>query len=175
MGGINTYAYAGNRPTLGIDPFGLFTMTTDVSWGMANNIGGWWNFGQLGGTNASVTTRCSCTQECGSWKLVECIGQFQIDVLIRNDLRSDVEKWVRSREQEHVDDLMAGAGRMRQAGAAAEAALRKQTFSSKESCEAQSQAAVQAALISVARQEWSLSKRRDSNGSHSYPGIWPYK
>lgn len=85
MGGINTYAYALSRPTLGIDPFGLFAQTTDVSWGMANNIGGWWNFGQLGGTNASVTTSCSCTQECGDWKLVECVGKFQVEVLIRNE------------------------------------------------------------------------------------------
>jgi RHS repeat-associated protein len=175
-GGVNTFAYAHSRPTLGIDPFGLFTLTTEVSWGMADNIGGWWNFGQLGGTNAKVTTRCSCTQQCeGGWKLAECSGQFQIEVLIRNDLRPDVERWVRRKEQEHVDDLLAGAGRMRQAGATAEAALRKQTFSSKDSCESQSQAAVAAAVIAVARQEWNRSKLRDSNGSHSYPGIWPYK
>lgn len=98
-GGINTFAYADSRPTGAIDPAGLFPLSVNIKWNTADNINGWWNFRQLGGTNANYTTSCSCTEQCdGTWKLSECSSEFLVEVLIRNDLRPDVEEWAKRKE-----------------------------------------------------------------------------
>jgi hypothetical protein len=166
---------------MGIDPFGLFQFNLAAQWSMVDEVPGsgnkYLNLGgvPLGATGAFVSARCSCKEECGSWKLSECSAFFLLDVLIRADLRPDAESWTRDREAEHVFDLRSAEERMRQAGTAAERAMQQQTFASKAECEARSKRAIIDAIKSISVPTWNQSRTRDTNGSHSYPGLWPFQ
>jgi hypothetical protein len=130
----------------------------------------------LAETKSSLTVSCACTQHCGSWKLSECQSGFNIDVLIRNDLKPFTELSARSAEQEHVSDLRSGENQLYEAGLNAENSLKLRTFSNESECAAASKQAVLNALMGVARglvgNSWLL---RDKSGSRNYGGAFPLK
>ena len=171
--GSNTFAYTGNRPTVGVDPLGLFTLIPVVSWGMADSIPG----GRFkpGGTNPYARTKCTCTP-CGSvWVLTECLTFHHIEVLIRPDLKPGWERKVRRWEAEHVSDLRDGFDSMYEAGTAAETAMQRLLFSSEYECQERSQLAVGKAVMAALKPFYDRSKRRD-RWSHKIPWhVWPFR
>jgi hypothetical protein len=130
----------------------------------------------LAETKSSLSVSCACSQQCGAWKLNECSSGFNIEVLIRNDLKPLTEIAARSAENEHVSDLRSGESQLYAAGLNAENSLKARTFTSESECAAASKEEVLKALLGVARglvgNSWLL---RDKSGSHNYGGAFPFR
>jgi RHS repeat-associated protein len=179
-GGINTYAYTKNAPMMRIDPSGLFALDTSFSWYTVPKIGsGWWipffTKVRLGYTDPHLSSaRCTCKNCGGAWSLVGCSASLDVNIFIRNDLNVGADAFARRGEGEHVSDLMSGMGSLYRAGAAAEATERGLPYSNQEICESAASNAVNAALRSAMKAIIDNSRLRDTSGSHTYPGPWPF-
>jgi RHS repeat-associated protein len=176
--GHSTYGYAGAMPVLAIDPKGLFHLVPVVSWSLVDDVPGTTFFNTpLGAVGAFVSVRCKCTLNCksGGWELDDCSAFLYLDVVVRGDLSHQAETWTRAREAEHVLDFRNGIGPMTSAGVAAENSTKGVPFPSKLDCEESSNSLVKAAVLGVAREVGRLTRVRDTNGSHRYPGTWPYR
>jgi len=164
-GGIGSFSYSNANPIGSIDPLGLFSMSTIVSW---SDDGGGTN-GEPGLTTQQVgQIRCLCTGCGNNWTLSECSGVYDIQVFLGGNLSPLNRAISRRFEEEHVSDLREGAPRIKQAAEKAEALERTHPYSSKAACESNAVKAVIAAIIPVLNQlQMESFNKRHVNGGHN--------
>jgi RHS repeat-associated protein len=170
LGGVGTYAYAGNDPLLTLDPTGLLSLTLTVERkDQPSSLGGKKVRG--GFTQAFIEfTQCSCECFGGIWVLNECVAKVEVRVRIRTDTYADRIENYRNAEEQHVDDYKKGLGRIRLAGEAAERVVRRMNFASKSECEWYANDAVREAMRSVRNRITDETRDRYDNpgGPHGH-------
>ena len=106
-GGVNIYAYTKNRPTSAVDRTGLCSLNVFTATDYSGDSGG----------HGPATTRgwilpqdlhCRCNGCGGSWMLSECSASLFIEVRIKQGYQDDLNAYIRRKEQDHVNDLIAG-------------------------------------------------------------------
>ncbi len=149
LGGVGTYAYAGNDPLLTLDRTGLLSLTLTVERkDQPSSLGGKKVRG--GFTQAFIEfTQCSCECFGGTWVLNECVAKVEVRVLIRTDTYAYQIENYRNAEEQHVEDYKKGLGRIRLAGEAAERVVRRMDSRNKSECERYANDAVREAMRSV--------------------------
>jgi RHS repeat-associated protein len=161
-GGIDTYEYAGDQPTMRVDPNGLFQLTVATTWQMDDNVQG-------GVTRDPINrAKCVCTKCGGSWVLTECSSFLLIRVRLQPGLKyPGLADFIRNSEQQHVDDLRAGVDDIRKAGQLEEARQRQRQWSSQSDCENDASKAVTREIVNVRDWYFDDSRRRwDDTGLH---------
>jgi RHS repeat-associated protein len=182
VGGMSTYSYASDGPVAHSDPTGLFSLNVNDSWSQGEIPGNhWWNWlPGFGGNRLGLTlayapdAQCRCINCGGSWTVSECSAALNVKVMIESGLNPAANSFARGAEGEHVADVRAGAGIIQRAGAAAEKAQQQQKYSSQDACELQGSRAVTAAVRAARDSVVKASSVRDTNGSHTYHGVWPF-
>src|SRR5262249_11260408 len=84
--GTNTYTYVRSRPTIAVDPAGLYSVSINTTVEVVDVMprDPYWNKG--GDTWPTVLSKCACEQTCGGWKLTECSTMVDTAVSIKGGL-----------------------------------------------------------------------------------------
>lgn len=170
-GGLNTYTYAGDAPTMIVDPRGLFSLNVGAFWHRTPNPAA--NPGPTFGHIPADAIHCSCQQCGGTWTLTECSALLLIETMVSTDLGPNGALDVSKQEQDHVDDFKNGAASVRAAGAAAERSVKGMHFSSEAACIAAADTAVTFAIW-AARRGIELESRDtwDKSGLHTVTNLY---
>jgi hypothetical protein len=156
-----------------VDPAGLLSLGMKETWSDVSSFPRGTHPQALGLTQGWIEgVNCRCENSGCGWTLGECAALLHIVVRVLDGVWGPQERFVRKAESQHVDDFRAGLPTIRATGEAAEAAVRRQTFSSKEMCEAHGQAAVRKALWAATNGVAQQSGRKYDQGRHTWR--WPY-
>jgi RHS repeat-associated protein len=175
-GGGNSYAYADSVPNLAADPLGLFALMTSQTWSEADSIGSRGGLKVGGLTTPEITNiNCTCVQSGGcGWVLGDCSATLAIDVKIYSGAWGPWRRFLRDKEQEHVDDLMNAMGDVFAAGKAAEEQQRGKSYGTKAQCEAAARVVVYSAAQAAVNRAANISRMtRHEGGRHTWqPSYW---
>jgi RHS repeat-associated protein len=160
-GGMNTYTYATDNPIRATDPYGLFSLTADVSYEYMDRFGGLTQ-------PPFISLSCKCEQKCGDWKLSGCSGKLNIHVLLPITDDYDRLKGLMHSENQHVWDFLRDIPKYRRLGEAVEKEERIQSYSSKVECEWTAVQLLKAVLRGALTQTYNESADRYDgfNGPH---------
>jgi hypothetical protein len=112
--------------------------------------------------------QCVCNQCGNSWILSECSATLHIVVRIPPTTINGLDAWLRSKEQQHVDDIMSGIADMKKAGDLEEIRQQRFQWSNKSDCEKNSAKAVNSEVIHVRNWYFDRSRERyDDTGEHT--------
>jgi uncharacterized protein RhaS with RHS repeats len=163
-GGPNTFAYAKNTPEIRIDPHGLFSVSVEDTWTMAQQLNG----GRIGLTNGSMSSSCECKQSCGRWSLAGCHVDFRITVQILAGLPVRAEAFSRAAEMQHVVDMHDAGPRLKKQGQEVESSQRNRTYSSQYDCVDAAQKRMQASMTNAMAEIFYSSQQPYDHGPHHY-------
>lgn len=165
---MNTYAYVGGQPVSAIDPQGLLSFRTQVTWENDDNFP---TAGDGGGnTVPSIPIHCDCKCSGGEWTLDQCAMTYLIRVLIRYNLKPLEEQGALRMEPDHVYDMVDVAGKIRRAAEIEEGKERMRgPFPTKEVCEKHAAEALSAVATPIMQKAFDDSHARwDGPGGRHY-------
>jgi hypothetical protein len=178
QGGIDTFSYVKNRPTLSVDPSGLFQLDPTEVWGETDSLPKFAKNGKeetVGGrTRGSIRfLDCTCEKSGNCWKLTGCHAYLLIDVQILSGTWGRNRSFLVHSEKQHVKDYRSGVATIQAAGQGAEDAIRQNSYSTKASCEDSARnavgKAVSDALDAITKQTIATY---DATGRHTWDASW---